>query len=158
MLTDKIILALTLLLAAVYFYATAQIPSLEIGDPLGPKAFPILLGVILVLACVLLAVEIIRAKPQPAVEKDAASADSAENAKHLWQIGGVVVWTAFYFWMFDRAGYIATTTVYLLALTIVFNRGKWLANILTSVFFTIGSYVLFAKILGVVLPTGLVSF
>ena len=153
--TDKIILALTLLLAAVYFYATSQIPSLEIGDPLGPKAFPILLGVILLLACALLAVEIIRAKPQPAAEKNTTD---PESAKHLWQIGGVVAWTAFYFWVFDRAGYITSTAVYLLALTITFNRGKWVANILTSILFTIGSYVLFAKVLGVVLPAGLLSF
>ncbi len=155
MLTDKIILALTLLLAAVYFYATSQIPSLEIGDPLGPKAFPILLGVILLFACALLAVEIIRAKPQPAAEK---STVDPESVRHLWQIGGVVVWTSFYFWMFDRAGYITSTAVYLLALTITFNRGKWVANILTSILFTIGSYVLFAKVLGVVLPAGLLSF
>ena len=44
MLTDRIIGVLTLLLAAVYLYATAQIPTLEIGDPLGPKAFPRLAG------------------------------------------------------------------------------------------------------------------
>ena len=32
MTTDRIIGVLTLLLAAVYLYATAQIPTLEIGD------------------------------------------------------------------------------------------------------------------------------
>ena len=45
MLIDRIIGVAALLLAAVYLYATAQIPTLEIGDPLGPKAFPRLLGI-----------------------------------------------------------------------------------------------------------------
>jgi putative tricarboxylic transport membrane protein len=43
-------------------------------------------------------------------------------------------------------------------MTGVFNRGKWIANVLTSILFTIGSYVLFVKILGVVLPRGILSF
>ena len=152
MLTDKIICAVTLVLAAVYFYATSLIPSLEIGDPLGPKAFPIMLGIILVLAALLLAVEIFRAKAPPPGEP------VVHDYRHLWLMGAVIVWTAFYFWVFERAGYITSTIVYLLALTIVFNRDKWVANILTSVFFALGSYVLFDKILGVVLPAGLFGF
>ena len=40
----------------------------------------------------------------------------------------------------------------------VFNSGKWIANTLTAVLFAIGSYVLFVKVLGVALPTGILSF
>ena len=56
---DRIICLIGLALAAVYFYATAQIPSLEIGDPLGPKAFPILLGTVLLIAIVMLFVKVL---------------------------------------------------------------------------------------------------
>ena len=34
MLADRVIFVCIIVLAAVYFYATAQIPTLEIGDPL----------------------------------------------------------------------------------------------------------------------------
>jgi len=51
---DRVIIACCFVLALVYFYGTSQIPSLEIGDPLGPKAFPYLLGVTLLVAMVLL--------------------------------------------------------------------------------------------------------
>ena len=61
----------------------------------------------------------------------------------------MTLWTALYFGVFDRVGYLVSTTIYLLVLTAVFNRGKWLANTLTAVLFAIGSYVLFVKILGV---------
>jgi putative tricarboxylic transport membrane protein len=152
MLIDRIIGGVMLLVAAVYLYATAQIPTLEIGDPLGPKAFPILLGIALIAATILLFVETLKAERAPAVDLP------RENLRHLWLIGGVTVWTALYFGVFDRAGYLVSTTVYLLVLTAVFNRGKWLANGLTSVLWSVGSYVLFVKILGVVLPVGILGF
>ena len=60
--------------------------------------------------------------------------------------------------MFDRAGYLVSTVIYLLVLTAVFNAGKWVANVLTSVLFAVGSYVLFVKILGVTLPAGILGF
>ena len=154
MLRDRIIGGLAVLLAAVYLYATAQIPALEIGDPLGPKAFPILLGIALILAAILLLVETL--KPDDTAGGEAAPAP--ENRRHLWLIGGVTLWTALYFWVFDRAGYLVSTVIYLLVLTAVFNAGKWLANVLTSVLFAVGSYVLFVKILGVTLPVGMLGF
>lgn len=152
MLTNRIIAALTLLLAAIYLYATTKIPTLEIGDPLGPKAFPILLGITLILAAILLFIENLKKEEAPAVPPP------DEGRRHLWMIGGVTAWTALYFGVFDRLGYLATTAVYLIVLMAIFNRDKWLANILTSVLFAVGSYVLFVKILGVTLPTGILSF
>ena len=150
--TDRIISGLTLLLATVYLYATSRIPTLEIGDPLGPKAFPILLGIALVLGAILLVIETLRAHPADTGEKP------RESLHHLWLIGGVTLWTVLYFSVFDAVGYLVSTSVYLLVMTGVFNRGKWIANVLTSILFTIGSYVLFVKILGVVLPRGILSF
>lgn len=152
MLTDRIIGAFMLLLAAVYLYATAQIPTLEIGDPLGPKAFPILLGIALIVAAILLIIETLKKSREPRAEVP------RENLRHLWFIGGVTLWTALYFGVFDRVGYLVATVIYLLVLMAVFNPGKWLANALTSVLFAVGSYVLFVKILGVVLPVGILSF
>jgi putative tricarboxylic transport membrane protein len=152
MLIDRIIGAAALLLAAVYLYATAQIPSLEIGDPLGPKAFPILLGIALILAAILLFFETLK--------HDAASAEKAPRGslRHWWLVGAVIVWTALYFALFDRAGYLLATVAYLLPMMAVFNPGKWIANVLTSVLWAVGSYVLFVKILGVSLPAGLLGF
>jgi putative tricarboxylic transport membrane protein len=152
MLRDRIIGGLTILLAAVYLYATAQIPTLEIGDPLGPKAFPILLGIALILAAILLLVETLKPGDTAGIETGPV------DRRHLWLIGGVTLWTALYFWVFDRAGYLVSTVIYLLVLTAVFNAGKWLANVLTSVLFAVGSYVLFVKILGVTLPVGILAF
>jgi putative tricarboxylic transport membrane protein len=154
LLIDRIICAVMLILAVVYFYATAQIPSLEIGDPLGPKAFPRLLGILLLVSVVMLFFETLK----KGADKKATLKFRREDRRHLQLIGAAVVWTGLYFWLFEPVGYLVSTAAYLLALMAVFNRNKWTANILTAVLFAIGSYILFVKILGVSLPAGIFKF
>ena len=154
MLTDKVIFAVTLVLAAVYFYATSQIPSLEIGDPLGPKAFPRLLGIGLLITAGMLLMEILRAGKAPAAEHT----EPAAAPPHWPLLAGIVAWIAVYFAVFTTLGFIIATTLFLLGMTAWFNRGRWLMNILTSVLFSAGSYLMFTKLLGVTLAQGLLPF
>lgn len=148
---DRVIIACCIVLAMVYFYGTSQIPSLEIGDPLGPKAFPILLGVALLLATGLLIVEHLKdaRSATPTLQKPAKP-----DRRHLPVLGAVVVWIAVYFAFFETLGYVVATTAFLLPLMAWFNRGKWLANGLSAVLFSIGSYLGFAW-LDVTLPSGI---
>jgi putative tricarboxylic transport membrane protein len=150
---DRITLVFILLLAAVYFYATEQIYSYEFGDPLGPKAFPRLLGVGLLITAALLSVEMWRETPMQDTKGQPAG-----DKRHLLVVAAVVIWTAIYFRVFVPVGYVISTAIYLLALTAYFNRGKWTANILTSVLFCVTSYLLFTKALGVTLPRGVLPF
>lgn len=152
--TDRVIIVCTLVVAALYLYATTYIPSIEIGDPLGPKAFPRLLGVCLLIAAGLLFVETWkerrRGEPQP-------EHSAARDFRHLWVIAVVVAWTAAYYAAFEKLGYVLATAGYLLALMAWFNRGRWLANILTSLLFSVLSYALFLR-LDVSLPKGPLPF
>ena len=154
MLTDKVIFVATLVLAAVYFYATSQIPSLEIGDPLGPKAFPRLLGIGLLITAGILMMEILNARKAPPAETQ----EKPEEPPHWVLLGSVVAWTAVYFGAFTTLGFIVSTTLYLLGMTAFFNRGRWMMNILTSVLFSAGSYFMFTKLLGVNLAQGFLPF
>ncbi len=152
--TDRVILICTIIIAAVYLYATTLIPSLEIGDPLGPKAFPRLLGIGLLLAAGMLGLEMLTAR------KTQASAPAESSRFDLYVIrvlACVAVWTGCYYMAFQGAGYIVATAVYLLGLMAWFNRGKWLANVLTVVLFAMLSYLMFVK-LDVNLPRGVEIF
>jgi putative tricarboxylic transport membrane protein len=152
--TDRVIFVCTLILAGVYIYATEQLPSLEIGDPLGPKAFPRLLAVGLLITAVVLLLEILR-RP-----KSAPAASSAEPSRPGAQlvVAAAALWTLLYFLVFEWLGYVIATTVYLFVLMTYFNRGKWIPNALTSVLFSLGSYLMFTKLLGVTLAPGLLPF
>ncbi len=150
---DRIIFAGILVLAGVYFYTTEQLPTLQIGDPLGPKAFPRLLGVVLIFSAILLFFEMRRArKTAPAV---AEPTPAERSTYHI--IAGVTVWTFLYFLVFERLGYVIATSIYLLALMAFFHRGKWVSNVLTSILFCGMSYWLF-RVLGVNLARGILPF
>ena len=151
---DRVIFVCTLLLAGIYFYATEKLPSLEIGDPLGPKAFPRLLTIALIITAVVLLLEILRARRKPV--RPAANAEPVDRRVYLI-VAGVVAWTIGYFFIFERLGFMIATSIYLLGLTSYFHRGKWMSNVLSSFGFAIGSYFLF-KVLGVQLAPGILPF
>ncbi|HET9405310.1 MAG TPA: tripartite tricarboxylate transporter TctB family protein [Burkholderiales bacterium] len=150
MMTDRVIFACTIVIAAVYLYATTLIPSLEIGDPLGPKAFPRLLGIGLLIAAGLLFVEMWKDRK---LQAPAPAAAAPRDVRHLWILAGVVVWTGVYYALLEKLGYIVDSTIYLFALMAWFNRGKWVANGLTAVLYSVLSYIMFVK-LDVNLPRG----
>jgi putative tricarboxylic transport membrane protein len=153
--TDRIIFVGILVLAGVYFWATSQIPTLEIGDPLGPKAFPRLLGVGLLVSAAMLLAEILRErKDAPA----AAGADGKPQDSTYKIIIGVVIVTGLYFVSFEKLGYAVSTSLFLLVMTSYFNKGRWLMNVLTSVLVSFISYYAFAKWLSVNLPAGILAF
>ena len=152
---DRIIFVFTLFLAGVYFWATEKLPSLEIGDPLGPKAFPRLLGIGLLITAVMLLLEILRARKAAPVVRDAPH---ARDSGARLVVAGVAVWTLCYFLVFEKLGFVIATIIYLIALTGYFNRGKWTTNVLTSVLFSLGAYLMFTKLLGVTLARGILPF
>jgi putative tricarboxylic transport membrane protein len=155
---DRIIFVCILLLAGVYFWATAQIPSLEIGDPLGPKAFPRLLGVGLLITAAMLLGEMIRERKAAKAGEPVASAE-AEDDGNPRVVAITVVATAIYFLLFEPLGYVITTAAYLLVMTHIFyKKGRCLVNTLTSVVYGLGSYLAFTKLLGVNLPAGILPF
>ncbi|MEN3353204.1 MAG: putative tricarboxylic transport rane protein, partial [Betaproteobacteria bacterium] len=118
------------------------------------KAFPRLLGIGLVITAIALLLEILRAR------KTAPAAGKAEPSQRVaqWVVGAAAAWTLLYFVVFEWLGYVIATSVYLLVLTSYFNRGKWVANVLTSVLFSLGSYLMFTKLLGVTLAPGILPF
>ncbi len=151
---DRVMFVCTLILAGVYFYATEQLPSLEIGDPLGPKAFPRLLVAGLILTAVVLLLELLRARKTPTI---AAEPDPLDRGAQM-VVAAAAGWTLAYFLVFETLGFVIATTLYLLGLMAYFNRGKWVANGLTAVLFPLGGYLMFSKLLGVTLARGILPF
>ena len=155
MTANRITFCFAIVLAAVYLYATEQFPALHLSDPLGPQAFPRLLGAGLVLTAIGLLIESLREK----TKSGAAGEESAsDGGRHYAVVVGAVIWTALYFATFEWLGYALSTSIYLLALMAYFRRGKWTSNGLTSVVYSFGSYVIFTRLLLVALPAGLLPF
>lgn len=151
---ERVIFVCTLILAGIYFYATEHLPSLEIGDPLGPKAFPRLLGIALLVTAIIHLFEFMRARKGPL---SAPKKDPVDRMSYM-VVGGVSIWTFLFFYVFEVLGYVIAGSIYLVVLMSVFNKGRWLMNCVTAVGFAIGSYLLFTKGFGVNLARGILPF
>jgi putative tricarboxylic transport membrane protein len=147
---DRIILVCTLIIAVAYMYGATFIPTLEIGDPLGPKAFPWLLGVALLISAGMLAFEMWRNVAKNRPQTDPAPFELGV----IVVLAAVSVWTGLYYLVFVPLGFIVATAIYLLPLMAYFHPRKWITNTVTSILFSIGTYWLFLK-LEVALPKGI---
>jgi len=154
MVTDRVILICTIVIAAIYLYATTLIPTLEIGDPLGPKAFPRLIGAAMLMAAVMLAIEMWKERAKPVARKPG---DAPFDPAVLKVLGAVTVWTGVFYGTLEPLGFIVATSIFLIPLTAWFNRGKWMANVISSIAFSALTYWLFVA-LDVRLPKGILPF
>jgi putative tricarboxylic transport membrane protein len=124
---------------------------MEYGDPLGPKAFPLLLGLLFARAAVLLLFESRRPRA-------AAAATPGRRSAQPGAVSAVVVGTALFFAVLEPLGYLIAFTIYLFLVMLWLHRKSPFTCLLVAALFSVGSYALFAKGLGVSLAKGLVYF
>jgi putative tricarboxylic transport membrane protein len=153
---DRILSVVVGVGALGYLYADWRMPRVQLGDPLGPRAFPALVGVLLLISAVLLMLEARRRQPTPAAAPVAAA--EPRRSSHVPLLIGVLVWTTCYYAAFEPAGYIIATIVYLFGLLCVFNKGQHKSNVLIAAGFTAVAYGIFSQLLNVQLPRGPFSF
>jgi putative tricarboxylic transport membrane protein len=142
--------------SAVYLRAALNLPQLSIGDPLGPQIFPSLIAIGLALSGGLLLIEVLR-KRASAVPADHVPHHRHSSRHEYLLLTGMVVWTAAYYAAFEPVGYIPATLVYLFGLLSVFQRGRWVLNLVYTCAFTAAVYLVFGHLLHVVLPAGILT-
>jgi putative tricarboxylic transport membrane protein len=154
--------------AIVYLYADYQIPVSRMGDSLGPRAFPALVGCGLLLAGALLLIEAFSKSKKP---EHKAPVDAEPSAGHeppavltvrqrVHQsliLIAMVAWTILYYSVFEEVGYLIATVVFLGGLLSYFHRGHYRANLLTAVGFAVVVDLVFTHLLNVPLPAGILS-
>jgi putative tricarboxylic transport membrane protein len=147
---NKITIVATLALAVLYAVGTAHIEVPQLGDPLGPRAFPMLVCIGLFAAVGLLAFETFVRGPVT----DEAEGDQPEEPKR-WVVPTTAALTALYFLAFEPVGYALASSIFLSVLCSIFRPGRWFSNIATAFLFSFGSYLLFTQLLHVRLPPGI---
>jgi putative tricarboxylic transport membrane protein len=147
--------------ALVYLYAASQLPLVRIGDPLGPKIFPAIIGGGLLISGLLLMLETYR-KRQQVLSVPPAPASSPAHAPMDRQRPGVLLgmlaWTVIYYFAFEPVGYLVSTVVFLLGLLTMFHRKKPLTNLAVAFGFTAVIYAIFTQLLHVSMPQGILEF
>ncbi len=146
------------MIGVVYTASTLMLPAARIGNPTEPKVFPLMLGIALLILGTILIVQEIKRLPKTDEEKAKAKATlsfgDAEKRIALTLLNGII-----YALLFNRAGYVFSTIIFLEAeLTIFRGFRKWANSLIISVSFALIAYLLFDIGLGIYLPSSPLGF
>ena len=138
---DAVAGAVLVILAGFYFYGTRDLPPGR--DEPGPAFFPAMLsGMLFVLGSILTV--------QGFKHRDTAPPDR----HHRWTVQLAMVFTILYLAAFVPLGFVVSTWLYTLAITLTFRRDRALVPIVVPIVTTLLIYLLFDVGLGARLPAG----
>ncbi len=156
---DWILAFSTVVGAVIYLRAVFALPRLLVGDAVGPQFFPALIGIGLLASGLLLMFETWRKASTIGTAPDEIPEHDAAGQRHVPLVLAVTaLWTALYYAAFEPVGYVVATLVYLIPMLCYFHRAKLWVNFACGIGFTALFYTVFARFLGVVLPSGVLAF
>jgi putative tricarboxylic transport membrane protein len=142
--SDRILGAACVVASAAMAWAAHDYAAPISYEPVGPRAFPLLLAGLMALAGGWLI-----ARPGPQV--------SGLAREHMRPIGLAIVAVFAYAALFEVLGFPLATALMALPVGMAFG-GSWKQSLAGGVAMGLVLYLLFDKLLDVVLPTGLLSF
>jgi putative tricarboxylic transport membrane protein len=134
-----------LLLGAGYLWEAIFMEEVTIGDPLGPKVFPIILGALMVALGFSLLVRPAGASQSRPFTRTAVSA--LILAGLLCAYGFGIEWI----------GYPLATFLFLLASSRLLGEKSWVAGLVMPLAVSLGVFVLFTQALDIPLPLGFIE-
>lgn len=144
------------LLGVIYSYQAYNLPKASIGNAWAPIYFPLGLGVLMAIVGVFLMIQ--------GWVKEGIHLNLSKDKFKLSYTVKLIIYTSvisiLYAILFDRIGYVLSTTLFMGAILFVVNGYKqWKINLLVSFGFSLIIYLAFSKLLGIILPmTPFISF
>ncbi|RPH51263.1 MAG: tripartite tricarboxylate transporter TctB family protein [Desulfobacteraceae bacterium] len=143
--TERIGAAIVLLFGTGYLWEAIRMEEANIGDPLGPKVFPIILGALMVaLGLSLLIRPMGGSQSQP----------FTKTAAYVFVLAGLL---CAYGFGIEWIGYPAATFLFLLAASRLLGEKSWVACIVIPLALSLGIFGLFTRVLGIPLPLGFIE-
>ncbi|NLJ45152.1 MAG: tripartite tricarboxylate transporter TctB family protein [Treponema sp.] len=134
----------------IYTATALVLPEMRMGDKLGPKIFPLVVGT----ASVLAGLALILGDRRPGKESKKTDFGFIEH-KALWlKILLTTVVGIAYGLVMDKLGFLIPTTLFMLFISTLINKGRIAQNAVLSVAFSVITYGVFAVALKLSLPRG----
>ena len=147
--------SLLFLCSGIYgFYFSVQLPMGRWNEP-GPGVFPFTLSLFLLIFG---AAWFIRGKHRMGEKGEGEKAGRFAFIKNLATPLKIVGITALLILVFNRVGYLISSSLYLFVLFVWVSRYRVVFSAVLAVAIGVGSWYFFAKILAVPLPQGFLSF
>jgi len=148
--------ALATILGAVFLIVDQyRMPTPSIPQTLGPGFVPIAVLMGLVFAALLVLISSLRGerKPDKADEPESQTSPAAYR-----KIGLVVLGLLVYAVILIPVGFIISTALLILWEARIFQKGRWIRNLIVGIGFSVLVFYLFVHVLEVMLPEGILSF
>jgi len=134
---------ITFVTGIIYLVMTLFLEDAALGNPAEPKYFPLMIALMVTVLSIVLMIKGFKAKPE---NKD------NKGESYFKQIGLTCIFSAAYALLFDKAGYVIATILFLEGMLWLFNGPKWKQNTIVAFSFSLFIYIVFAKLLSVYLP------
>lgn len=134
----------------IYLIASYNVPRSTIGKPLAPSYFPFLLGGLLTVLGILLFLRSDMEKTKQALKELKNMSEKEKNNSKLIVITCIIC--ILYAVFFNILGFVISTFLFIEAMLYLTNKKEIVKNIIVSMCFSIGVYILFSKFLGIILP------
>ena len=147
---NAIVGLLAMVFGTVYGIQAINLPRAPIGNPMAPIYFPLGLGVLMTLfGAVLFITE--ASKGLNSDDKSRRPQFHFHSMKLIFIVMGLCI---LYTLMFDYAGFVFSTIVFLMSMLTIINNGrsKFKVNTIISLCFSFGMWYLFVNIFQIVLP------
>lgn len=150
------------LFSAFFLWQAANINQPPTNLVVGPRTFPFVVGAIMLVVSILLLWRTVRRRENSDTKTEEASAavpleDDETVIKD--RIGAWVVVAALIamFVLLVPLGFVVTMTLFLFGLATFFSPRQWLANLIVAIVFSTFFFFLFAWVLSVPLPRGILA-
>ena len=131
-----------LLIGILFFIESQKISDSAYGSSVGPKIFPMGLGLVLTLLSIRLLYETFKYKTEDSTK------DKLQYKKFFIIFGSALLYAFF----LEKIGYVVSTFLFLLIAFQTLERGKVIYSIIISTVFSVGVYYMFSELLGGSLP------
>ena len=151
---NKVTGLVSLILGVIYFFATQNLPESAVSDPIGPKVFPTIVAVGMILVGVLLVLkkEVLTEKNKAVVIKWPDDKEVVINIAYTCVAGlifGVIL---------EPVGYLISSFLFMTAMMFITNGLRVIYNCAIGLVFAFSTYGLFFVLLEVSLPRGILAF
>ena len=141
----------SVLVGIVYSIQSYNLPRAVIGKPMAPVIFPLGLGILMILFGSIQMLRSVR------VGEFAFVSEMKGKKPELTYTAKIIAYTCFiaviYALLFNRIGYVFSTVFFLGSLLFAVNGiQRWKTNLTVSIVFSLSIYILFSKVLGLILP------
>ncbi|MFJ7973143.1 tripartite tricarboxylate transporter TctB family protein [Psychrobacillus sp. NPDC096389] len=139
---DRIAGIAFLLVGILFLVESQKISESAYGSSVGPKIFPMWLGILLIALSIRLIYETFKYK----------SEESKKEQLQYKKFLIIFVSAVLYAFFLEKIGYVVSTFLFLLIAFQTMERGKIIYSVIISAFFSFGVYYFFSELLGGSLP------